>query len=170
MTRREKLYKSLVYGLFLLLCLLLQRLYFGTRPLWGLILCPIPACVYALASVDNVRFGIFLGLAAGLVMDTGSGSLFPWYGLMLMLGALLCGVLMAKVFRRTLYTALLLGTAVSVCEEALRFLLTVLLPGHGSGAALLSTVLPCALLSAAAAVPFIVILWFCCLKLDVLRA
>lgn len=72
---------------------------------------PLLLIVFAIsiAIFEGEGPAMWIGLAAGLMMDLASGSVFGFYGLMLMLVCYVCGTLVVFLMRNNVVTAMVLG-------------------------------------------------------------
>lgn len=107
--------KWVVYGLEIFLVYILQSTpalipeIFGEKPMM------VVVCVVSIALFEGDVTGMWFGLGAGLLLDTGSIAPFGFYGLILLVICFGCGTLVMYLMRNNMVTSLILGfIAVSV--------------------------------------------------------
>lgn len=103
--------KWIIYGIEIFLVYVLQSTpglipeIFGEKPL------PVVICAVSIALFEGDVIGMWFGLGAGLLMDTGSTGPFGFYGLVLLSICFACGTLVMYLMRNNIVTSLILGFA-----------------------------------------------------------
>ena len=103
--------KYLVYGAELVLVYILQFTpgliprFFGEAPML------LTVCAISMALFEGDAAGMWLGLAAGLLLDVGGTGPFGLYGLVHMALCFGCGTLVMYLMRNNVVTSLILGAA-----------------------------------------------------------
>lgn len=107
--------KWVVYALEIFLVYILQSTpalipeIFGEKPM------ALVVCAVSIALFEGDVTGMWFGLGAGLLLDTGSTTPFGFYGLILLIICFGCGTLVMYLMRNNAVTSLILGfIAVSV--------------------------------------------------------
>ncbi|MBR6557342.1 MAG: hypothetical protein IKT60_07935 [Clostridia bacterium] len=158
MSGKEKLHKILLYSLTFVFMFLLQELFFANLPVFGFILLPIPCTVIALSMIESAPFGVFFGLACGLVLDVSCGTALFWYSVMLMFASYLVGRVLTNWVHQSLPSAMILSASAFILGEILRVLiLHIFIDGAGL-LSVFTDAIPASLLSSVTALPFILIL------------
>lgn len=106
--------KWVIYGVEIFLIYVLQSTpalipeIFGEKPMTVLM------CAVSIALFEGDVIGMWFGLGAGLLLDTGSTNPFGFYGLMLLCVCYVCGALVMYLMRNNVVTSLILGFTAAV--------------------------------------------------------
>lgn len=106
--------KWVIYGIEIFLVYVLQSTpalipeIFGEKPL------SVVMCAVSIALFEGNVTGMWFGLGAGLLIDTGSTGPFGFYGLVLLSICFACGTLVMYLMRNNVMTSLILGFAAAV--------------------------------------------------------
>lgn len=158
MNGKEKLHKILLYSLVFFFMFMLQELFFSRIPVWGFILLPIPCAVIALSVIESAPFGVFFGLACGLILDVSGGSALFWHTVMLMCASYLAGRVLTNWIRQSLLSAISLSVCLYIIGECLHILLLYVFTGSAGFLTVFTAAIPSALLSSILSIPFAVLL------------
>lgn len=109
--------KWVIYGIEIFLVYVLQSTpalipeIFGEKPLL------VVMCAVSIALFEGNVTGMWFGLGAGLLIDTGSAGPFGFYGLVLLSICFACGTLVMYLMRNNVMTSLILGFAAAVLSS-----------------------------------------------------
>lgn len=123
--------KWIVYGLEIFLVYVLQSTpalipeIFGEKPML------VAICAVSIALFEGDVTGMWFGLGAGLLLDTGSTAPFGFYGLILLAVCFGCGTLVMYLMRNNAVTSLILGFAAVAIVSVAQWLCFAL-PQDGS--------------------------------------
>ncbi len=79
-------------------------------------------CAISIALFEGDVTGMWFGLGAGLLMDTGSTAPFGFYGLILLILCFGCGTLVMYLMRNNAVTSLILGFVAVVAVSVVQWL------------------------------------------------
>lgn len=114
--------KYIVYGVELFLVYIIQftpsllPAFFGERPML------LTVCAVSIAILDGDITGMWFGMAAGLLIDTGSTSPFGFYGLINLIICYGCGLLVMYLMRNNIVTAVILGFCAVTAASAVQWI------------------------------------------------
>lgn len=114
--------KWAIYGIEIFLVYVLQSTpalipeIFGEKPML------VVMCVVSIALFEGDVTGMWFGMAAGLLMDTGSTNPVGFYGLVLLCVCFGCGTLVMYLMRNNVMTSLILGFAAAVLVSLVQWI------------------------------------------------
>ena len=105
-----------------------------------------------------LSFGVFFGLACGLILDVSGGSALFWHTVMLMTTSYLAGRVLTNWIRQSLLSAISLSVCLYIIGECLHVLLLYVFTGSAGFLTVFTAAIPSALLSSILSIPFAVLL------------
>jgi rod shape-determining protein MreD len=114
--------KWVIYGVEIFLVYVLQSTpalipgIFGEKPMLLLM------CAVSISLFEGDVTGMWFGLGAGLLMDTGSTAPFGFYGLVFLCICFGCGTLVMYLMRNNIMTALILGFVAALLVSAVQWI------------------------------------------------